>query len=101
MTGKPFDYSDWDTSDPYAGASRYYVSIEKLASTIWVNNENNDTLASAYIVEYDTLPRNNDKGQYYEYVADDDISWTASRDEAANTTYNGACSQLVTITTSN
>ncbi len=102
VTGETFDYSNWNTGEPSAGADEDYIEFFG-SNGKWNDSKNHNGHTNGYIVEYnignfDVPVRYPGTGNYYHFVVDPNISWTVANATAANSVHNGLNGHLATIT---
>ena len=97
VTGEAFDYSNWASGQPdNADDNEHYVELG--GDGTW-NDLPHNRYINGYVIEYNPHVLNPETGHYYQYVINNDITWTEAKAAAENSIYNGSNGHLVTITT--
>ncbi len=103
VNGEPFDYSNWDTSQPDNANNEDYVEFNG-NNDKWNDNTNSNGHTNGYVVEYgpqfvlDDPVKNPANGHYYNIINTFGISWTEANAAAESSTFSGLNGHLVTIT---
>ncbi|QMU54489.1 MAG: hypothetical protein GKS07_06085 [Nitrosopumilus sp.] len=100
LTGEPFIYSNWDTSQPDNNSNEDYVEFLG-SNNKWHDNTNDNGHTTGFVIEYQrqyTPPMQNPaNGHYYEYIHKSSSKWTDAKIAAESSRFYGAYGNLVTI----